>query len=231
MPILVTAFNPFGAHPTNPSEILVRNLAARNLAAASTLILPTEYAASARILTNAIRTLKPTAVLCLGLAEREPVLRLELFARNRSTSPAPDNAGLIRLNHPIVPGAPETLPATLPYAAISAAWTARAIPHRLSTDAGGFVCNHVFFHALHTLAQSPTPIPCGFIHLPLIADPIPTVPSTPQENCHPERSEGPASAVVSQPATINLQPATPTGLPLTLLTEALDLALTTLREP
>lgn len=167
--ILATAFNPFGAAETNASETLLRAL--RDDAGVVRVVLPTEYEGAAREVVRLIRELRPQAVICFGVAGGADVLRLERVARNRAETAMPDNAGDLRNGQAIVPGAPEHYPATLPYDAMSAALGARGIPHVFSENAGGFVCNHTFFHARHEIAESGEEIPCGFVHVPTIKGP------------------------------------------------------------
>jgi pyroglutamyl-peptidase len=118
-----------------------------------------------------IRELRPSAVICFGVAAAAQAVRLERVARNRDSSAVPDNAGDIRNGQPIAPGAPEQYPATLSYYPISAALRAREIPHVFSDDAGGYVCNHTFFCARHEIEVSGLAIPCGFVHVPQIQGP------------------------------------------------------------
>jgi pyroglutamyl-peptidase len=167
--ILATAFNPFGAAETNASETLLRAL--KDNAGVVRVVLPTEYEGAAREVVRLIRELRPQAVICFGVAGSADVLRLERVARNRDGTAMPDNAGDLRNGQAIVPGAPDVYLATLPYEAMSAALEARGIPHVFSENAGGYVCNHAFFHARHEIAESGREIPCGFVHVPPIKGP------------------------------------------------------------
>jgi pyroglutamyl-peptidase len=97
-------------------------------------------------------------------------LRLELVARNCDRSGAPDNSGDIREDAPIDADGPAWYAATLPHHQVSRALTARRIPHQYSEDAGGFVCNHVFYRACREIAQSGRETLCGFIHFPDAVD-------------------------------------------------------------
>ena len=101
-----------------------------------------------------IRELRPSAVICFGVAAGAQAVRLERVARDWDSSAAPDNAGDIRNGQAIAPGAPGSYPATLPYYPISAALRTRKIPHLFSDDAGGYVCNHTFFCARHEIEVS-----------------------------------------------------------------------------
>jgi pyroglutamyl-peptidase len=38
-----------------------------------------------------------------------------------------------------------------------------------SDDAGGFLCNHVFYRAREWLERRGLLVPCGFVHLPPLA--------------------------------------------------------------
>jgi len=167
--ILATAFTPFGASQTNASEDLLRALG--DEPGVTRAVLPTEYERASREIVRLIRELRPSAVICFGVAASAEAVRLERVARNWDASSAPDNAGDVRNGQPILPDAPASYPATLPYDSISIALNAGRIPHTYSDDAGGYVCNHTFFCARHEIEESASAIPCGFIHVPPIKGP------------------------------------------------------------
>jgi pyroglutamyl-peptidase len=167
--ILATAFTPFGAAATNASEDLLR--AVGDDPGVTRAVLPTEYERASREIVRLIRELRPSSVVCFGLASGADAVRLERVARNWDASPAPDNAGQIRNGQAITPGAPALYQATLRYDTISVALSARGIPHIFSDDAGGYVCNHTFFCARHEIEESGRAISCGFVHLPPVKGP------------------------------------------------------------
>jgi len=169
MTILATAFTPFGEAKTNVSEDLL--LALDDDAGVFRVVLPTEFERAEREIRRLIRELRPTAVVCFGVARSAEAVRLERFARNRDEATSPYNAGEIQQGRAIVPGAPEVYEATLPYDGISAALSAKGIPHVFSSDAGGFVCNHTFYCARHEIEESKRAISCGFVHVPPIRKP------------------------------------------------------------
>jgi pyroglutamyl-peptidase len=164
--ILATAFNAFGTAPTNASEVLLRGLG--DDPRVVPVVLRTEYEAARGEMVRLIRELRPQAVVAFGVAAGGSAIRLERVARNWDGAPAPDNAGDVRPGEEIVTGAPETYPATLPYRQLSAELTARQIPYTFTDDAGGYVCNHVFYCARHEIEESGLVIPCGLIHVPPI---------------------------------------------------------------
>jgi pyroglutamyl-peptidase len=167
--ILATAFNAFGSAETNASEILLNALEENK--GVFRVVLPTEYRAAGTQIVRLIRDVRPEAVVCFGVANGPPTMRLEQLARNWDATDDPDNAGDLRIGQAIIPEAPNTYRATLPYEAMRIALDARKIPHVDSDDAGGYVCNHTFFRARHEIAESGIGASCGFIHVPPINSP------------------------------------------------------------
>jgi pyroglutamyl-peptidase len=82
----------------------------------------------------------------------------------------PDNAGQQRTGQPILKTAPAAYFSTLPIHALRDALLAQSIPAELSSSAGHFVCNHVFFHLAHSLRKARRNIPAGFIHVPYLPE-------------------------------------------------------------
>ena len=101
-----------------------------------------------------------------GQAARRAAVSVERFARNLDDAAAPDNNGAVRRAVKISHGALERLEAAAPVNAIVHAIRAAGIPVRVSTDAGGFVCNHLYFGALQYLGDKRLAIPAVFVHLP-----------------------------------------------------------------
>jgi pyroglutamyl-peptidase len=170
--LLVTGFDAFGGRAFNPSEAIVRGLAADPPAAdVHALVLPTVYAEAASRVAAAVRTLRPDAMLMFGLAESSPGLRLERFALNSVDSAAADNAGACRPGQPVVPGGPAAYATACDVHAL-AARLAGAVPEvSVSTNAGGYVCNTVYYAALHAIAESGLPTRALFVHVPWMHKP------------------------------------------------------------
>ena len=175
--ILVTGFEPFGGEAVNASWEAARKLDGWRLGefAAVARLLPCAYQASVREFVRAIETLEPEAVLMTGQAARRSVICVERFARNLDDAAAPDNLGLVRRAVSIFEGAPERLQATAPVRAIADAIREARIPARVSRNAGGFVCNHLYFGALRYLGALGRPTRAVFLHLP--ATPEQTAPA------------------------------------------------------
>lgn len=169
--ILVTAFEPFGGQAVNPAQEVLRalpdRLGARPL---SRLLLPTAFAASGKRLLEALRERAPNDLVMLGQAGGAAGLRFERLGRNLDDARIPDNDGDQPRNQPIVPGGPDTCPATLPLSAMHAAVQALGLPCEWSDNAGSYVCNHALYTALHYIARNRLPTRAGFIHLPWLPE-------------------------------------------------------------
>ncbi len=161
---LVTGFEPFGGDTTNPSADLALALDGARVGRLHVIgrVLPVEYAAAGELIVEWLRELRPAVIICTGLAASADVIRIETVAVNEDDSPFPDNAGVVRERSPIVPGGPRNLNTTLPIAEIVAECSRKKIAVETSSDAGRYVCNHVFYTLLHERLATPA----GFIHVP-----------------------------------------------------------------
>ena len=170
MRILLTGFEPFGKVKINPSEQIVDSIAMRdrNLRGADlvTDILPTEFRAAGNKIRRLIRSVHPSAVVCLGVAASRNAISLERVALNLDDEASPDNAGTVRIGWPIARHAPAAYWSTLPIEHMCAALGKRGIPVNISNHAGTYVCNHVFYVARHELEIMGRRTPCGLIHVP-----------------------------------------------------------------
>jgi pyroglutamyl-peptidase len=166
--ILVTGFEPFGGEAVNASWEAARKLDGwrRGEYAAVARLLPCAYDASVKELIRAIETLRPEAIVMTGQAARRSVVCVERFARNLDDAAAPDNLGVLRQGVAVCEGAPERLKAAAPFKAIAGAIREAGISARVSRSAGGFICNHLYFGALHYLRDTGRATPAVFIHLP-----------------------------------------------------------------
>jgi pyroglutamyl-peptidase len=170
-PLLVTGFERFGEHAMNPSEAVVRALEPGR--ALRTAVLPVAFRRAASRLQQLLAASPPRAVLLLGLHGGSEI-RLERLARNRDEADAADEDGEARPKQAIAASGPDGYPSTLPLADLARELSSRSLPWAWSDDAGGFLCNHVFYRARAWVEQAGLQIPCGFIHLPpLEALPLP----------------------------------------------------------
>ena len=163
---LVTGFEPFGGDASNPSAEVARRLDGRRVGGVPVIgrVLPVDLAALDRGLAAALREVDPVAVILLGLAPGEAVIRLERVALNLADFAIADNAGARAIDEPLDRRAGPAQWSRLPLRAIQAKLLSSGIPARLSETAGTYLCNAALYRAL---ARVPRRVPCGFIHLPL----------------------------------------------------------------
>jgi pyroglutamyl-peptidase len=153
--VLVTGFEPFGENAVNPSQLLAEELGG--------VVLPVSYARAAAELRAAVDERKPSLVLCFGLAEKRTAITVERFAHNRDEACTVDNDDAGGSGAEIEPKGPVAYRTRLPVEAIVAALEAEEIPVEISRDAGGYLCNHVFYVLMHTLGRDQLG---GFVHVP-----------------------------------------------------------------
>jgi len=173
--VLVTGFDPFGGFTVNPSAQVAEVLAGWKIGGLTvrSAILPVIRALAGERLIELIERDQPGAVVCFGQGgPRQTALKIERLAANVRDYPIADNAGHQPSDEPILPGAPAAYFASLPVAAIRDRVRAAGVPCRLSNTAGTFLCNEVFFTALHFLAARAFATPAGFVHVPLLPEQV-----------------------------------------------------------
>ena len=149
--VLVTGFEPWGEHEVNPSQLVAERLGG--------VVLPVSYARAAAALRAAIDERDPEFVVCFGLAETREKVSVERYAHNLDEAATSDNDAANGSGAEIDPAGPLALRSTLPVDALVAALNDAGIPAEASRDAGGFLCNHVFYRLLLVRAG-------GFVHVP-----------------------------------------------------------------
>jgi pyroglutamyl-peptidase len=178
--ILITGFEPFGGETVNASWEAAKKLEGwrHDDFVAVARLLPCVYDSSVTRLIHEIEAIQPEALLMTGQAARRAAVGVERFARNLDDAAAADNDGVLRKAMTISDGAPSRLEATAPVGHIARAIQGVGIEARISTDAGGFVCNHLYFGALQYLGGQGSAIPAVFVHLPVTPEQTPPGAST-----------------------------------------------------
>ncbi|TVQ96520.1 MAG: pyroglutamyl-peptidase I [Deltaproteobacteria bacterium] len=163
-PLLVTAFEPFGDLASNPSEAVLARLPPRVAGhPVRRAVLPVDSLIAPAQLRGLLDVHQPCRLLLLGVAPNRAALCPERQARNLLDFRIPDNGGHQPRARPIVPGAPNHLPTTWPLDPMLEAAPWGDAPVRPSDDAGEFLCNLVYYHALRI--APPTTLTL-FVHLP-----------------------------------------------------------------
>jgi pyroglutamyl-peptidase len=168
--VLLTGFDAFGGERVNPSWRAVRALDGERIAGhvVRTARLRCDFAAAPGQLARAIAKHDPVLVLCVGQAGGRAAVSLERVAINVVDARIPDNAGAQPVDEPVVAGAPAAHFSSLPLKAMLAALRDAGIPAEVSSSAGTFVCNAVFFHLAEALAARAGAVRGGFVHIPYL---------------------------------------------------------------
>jgi pyroglutamyl-peptidase len=167
MRTLLTGFGPFGTITHNPSARIVEQFA--RLASAdhrlTCRVLPDSFARAEAEIRRLLTGADFDFAILLGVAGKDDRFRLERSARLRPAVRA-DVDGCQPSTYEWAESAPETYSATFPPEHICEALISAGLPAYISEDAGGYVCNHTYYAALHSLAAAHRPTGCLFVHVP-----------------------------------------------------------------
>src|SRR5205085_3198203 len=116
MIVLLTGFEPFTPYKVNPTEELARTLDGYccDGAVVQGAVLPVHHVEAASRVRALLDTVRPDAVLHLGLAGSRARIAVERVAVNVMDYPVPDNAGCEMRDEPCAPSGPAAYFATLP---------------------------------------------------------------------------------------------------------------------
>jgi pyroglutamyl-peptidase len=164
---LVTGFEPFAGRGLNPSAELARKVDGQTVAGVEVVgrILPVDIEKIDEAIAKVLDEVDPVAVVNLGLVAGEPVVRLERVALNLAAFEIPDNAGRLVEGVALDQAGETALWSRLDLPSIRRALLDHGIPVRLSSTAGTYLCNAAMYRFLRAV---PPPVPCGFIHIPLL---------------------------------------------------------------
>ena len=169
MKLLLTAFDPFGGASINPAREALKLVADRVADVEIVkLEVPTVFGKSIAAVTAAIQQNRPDAVLCIGQAGGRYGLTPERVAINLDDASIPDNEGNQPMDAPIFEDGAPAYFSTLPIKAMVAAIREAGLPASVSNTAGTFVCNHLMYGVLYTLAKHYPGVRGGFMHVPFI---------------------------------------------------------------
>ena len=166
--VLLTSFEPFRNHKTNPSQQVAERLHGETIGGARVvgLTLPVVYGEDTTRVFAAIMDYKPILVLSLGLWAGATCLEVERFAVN---------SRLIELDQeaqaPIITDGPAAYFATIDTERVAQDIRERAqVPARAHGYAGAYLCNHLLYQTLNFAETNGLPLKAGFIHLPLSSE-------------------------------------------------------------
>lgn len=165
--LLLTGFGLWGKETYNTSwEILRDNpLALPDGWRVATDRLPVSWTGAPDALDAALADPTIRAVVCFGMCESR-LIRIERIALNLDTPGLLDADGRPPPGEHVAPGAPPAFWTTLPLPALLTALAQANVPAAESRSAGGFLCNHTFYHLMHRLAARTPAAIGGFVHVP-----------------------------------------------------------------
>lgn len=157
----------------NPTEKMIEALRqdAAWLAAQGPIrleVLPVEYGEIPGWLERLGAEFASDIAIHFGLSAKAEGFTLERLARNEIASGRADNAGRLLQSTHIIDGGPD-IATSLPVGAIREALTVRDLPVSWSNDAGGYLCNYLFYHSCGKIPAGFAPAMAGFIHVPPLA--------------------------------------------------------------
>lgn len=145
MRILVTGFEVFGKNNSNPSMDIINNLKLDNV---YTLLLPVSYDRVSNLLENKIKEIKPDIVLSLGLAQGRDYFSLELCALNYMKASISDNDNVLYNGKLIDCNKDKAYFTKFNIIDFNEYLNSNNIKSYVSTNAGTYVCNRVYFYNL-----------------------------------------------------------------------------------
>jgi len=170
--LLLTGFEPYAGMRTNPAYATMRALDGATIADHAVVgrPLPVSLARIGTAIDELLGEVHPSAVISLGLAPGEPVIRLERVGLNLADFQLVDNEGLTSRDQPVSHQGAAARWSSLPLRRIETALLANGIPARLSETAGTYLCNACLYSFLERLDGVSPRVPCGFIHVPMTPD-------------------------------------------------------------
>ena len=161
MRVLVTACEPFGGAKTNITQSVL-SLLPDSVAdwAIEKVCLPVSFKRAPIVLREAIATFSPDLVIMLGQCSTGENIRLERFAINMMDSTKSDNDDYIPNEETIYAHQPLALQTPLSVKALAMSCAETGLPVVVSNSAGLYVCNRVYYEALHLQQRA------IFVHMP-----------------------------------------------------------------
>lgn len=165
--VLLTGFEPFAGDSVNPSGDAVQLVASEwdGPETLVTAVLPVSFAGAAERIGELVAEHSPEILIAAGLAGGRGEISIERIAVNLIDARIPDNDGDQPIDVRSVPGGPDARFSSLPVKAIARDIAAAGIRSSLSTTAGTFVCNHLFYVITDAASRRPG-MRAGFIHVP-----------------------------------------------------------------
>ena len=136
-------------------------------------------------------------MLCIGQAGGRYDLTPERVAINLDDARIPDNEGNQPIDVPIFQDGAPAYFATLPIKAMVAKIREAGLPASVSNTAGTFVCNHLMYGVLYTLAKHYPGVKGGFMHVPFVPSQTVNRPTPAPSMCQQDIARGIEAAITA----------------------------------
>lgn len=173
--VVISGFDHYDGVSVNPCVEVPRALAERGVdldgaqITVRAVALPVSYTRAWDVLRQALESVRPDVVIATGLKHTARGVMLERCATNQISNGRPDADGMTPPTGPIRDDGPAAYWTRLPLRSILHDFAHDGIPASLSSDAGTFVCNALFYRLLDwTAAQDH--VLSGFVSLPRAAE-------------------------------------------------------------
>ena len=173
MKILLTAFDPFGGEPVNPSQEAVAAVS-DTVAGAEIIkcVVPTVFGKSIDTVYAAMKKENPDVTFCIGQAGGRVGLTPERVAINLDDARIEDNEGNQPFDKVIREDGENAYFTSLPVKAMVNKIKEAGIPASVSYTAGTFVCNHLMYGVLYNISREFPNMKGGFMHVPFLHEQV-----------------------------------------------------------
>ena len=169
MKVLITGFEPFGQEQVNSSWEAVKALP--ELVEGTEIVklcLPVSFNKAGMVLEQAIDLYQPDVVLSVGQGSGRCEISVERVAVNLADCKKADNDGCQPCERRLFFDAPDAYFSNLPVKRLVDAIREAGIPAVISNSAGLYVCNSVFYAAMHLVHGKYPNMRVGFLHVPYL---------------------------------------------------------------
>lgn len=174
--VVVCGFESYEGVDVNPSRLVAQTLADEGVTVDSvnvsvtSVLIPMSFQHAWPTLKQTLETIQPHLVLATGLKTHSHTIALERCARNVIDAHKPDIDNVQPRREVVIENAPHAYWTGVPLRAIMSKFAEHDIPVTLSSDAGTFVCNTLFFELLDWCAHQENAT-AGFISFPFVDKP------------------------------------------------------------
>ena len=169
MKVLLTGFEPYGQEQVNSSWEAVKTHP--KFVEGVEIVkecLPVSFERAGMALEKAVVLHQPDVVLSVGQKGGCCEINVERVAINLADCKKADNDGCQPCERRLSPGAPDAYFSNLPVKCLVDAIREAGIPAVISNSAGLYVCNSVFYAAMHLVHSKYPNMQAGFLHVPYL---------------------------------------------------------------